>query len=419
MALRVLHLSTYDANGGAGRAAYALHRAMVAAGPGAGVESRMLVGRKQTADPTIAPVDPRRFLLASELDRRLWRLQRSPIRTWRSPARFGSLRARDINTMAVDVVNLHWVTDGLLSVEEIGRITKPVVWTLHDMWAFCGTEHYAPDDGRWRTGYLPGTRPVGERGVDIDRWTFGRKQHAWTRPRHLVPVSRWLGGLAQQSALASNWPVTVVPNVMDTDTFAPADRGAARTALGLPPDQALVSFVASAGIDDARKGWDLLAAAMPSVLTRGSNDHRGGVGVVVVGPVTDEQRRRAFGFPVHWLGEVRSDVDMARVLAAVDVAAVPSRADNLPMTATEAHAAGVPVVGFATGGLPDIVGHQQSGYLATPFDTEDLATGLIESIEDARGQRRWAAAARVHALGSYSAQAVIPQYVEIYQQALR
>lgn len=63
--------------------------------------------------------------------------------------------AEKINKMDIDIVHLHWVGAETLSIEDIGRINKPVIWTLHDMWPFCGIEHYAPDllESRWRNNY--------------------------------------------------------------------------------------------------------------------------------------------------------------------------------------------------------------------------------------------------------------------------
>ena len=123
MAPKVLHLSTYATNGGAARAATTLHEAMLAQG----LESEMWTARGA------------KFKRAQFLDRQLWRLQSSPVKTWRSPARFSSLTAKEINASDADIVNLHWVTDGFLSTEEIGKIEKPIVWSMYDMWPFSGT----------------------------------------------------------------------------------------------------------------------------------------------------------------------------------------------------------------------------------------------------------------------------------------
>ncbi len=213
MSPRVLHLSTYASNGGAARAATALDSAL----RGIGVESRLLTATGA------------KFRVTRELDRQLWRLQRSPVATWRSPARFGSLKATEINASSADVVNLHWVTDGFMSVEEIGKITKPVVWSLYDMWPFCGSEHYGVDqpDARWRTGYTRENRPIYESGWDLDRDTWERKRQHWSN-FHVVPASSWLTEAVRQSALMSHWPITRIPHAVDARTFSPMDKIAAR-----------------------------------------------------------------------------------------------------------------------------------------------------------------------------------------------
>ena len=221
MALRVLHLSTYATNGGAARAASALNHAMQQQG----IDSRMITGHGP------------HFTAARTLDRQFWRLQRSPTQTWRSPARFASITAAHINRSSADVVNLHWVTDGFLSVEEIGRITKPIVWAMYDMWPFSGTEHYGTDasSARWRTGYTRRNRSDDERGLDLDRWTYERKQRHWPpggNAIHMVPASTWLEQTTQESALMGDWPITRIPHVVDTDAFSPMSKEQARQQLG-------------------------------------------------------------------------------------------------------------------------------------------------------------------------------------------
>ena len=416
MAPKVLHLSTYDANGGAARAAHALHRAMVSQG----VESRMHVARKGTDDPTVTSGDPKRFLVASELDRRLWLLQRSPVTTWRSPARFGSLTADRINRSSADVVNLHWVTDGFLTVEAIGRIDKPIVWSMYDMWPFAGTEHYGADtpDARWRTGYTKANRPADESGVDLDRWTYERKLAHWrtrTAPMQMVPASTWLEQAIRASSLMGDWPITRIPHVVDTDLFAPMDAGEARAKLHLPTGRPTVLFLASAGIGDHRKGWDLLAEALPAVAKEHTN-----LQVVVVGPVPDDEQReqaeRQTDVDIHWFGTADSSAVLRLLYCAADVTAVPSREDNMPLTAMEAQSCGRPVVGFAIGGLPDIVADGVTGHLARPDDTDDLVRALTQAL-DPQTEEATRQAARDRALATWSPQAVVPQYRAIYASA--
>ena len=109
---------------------------------------------------------------------------------------------------------------------------------------------------------------------------------------------------------------------------------------------------------------------------------------------------------------------MARFLQAADVVAVPSTADNLPMTACEAHSAGRPVVAFRIGGLPDIIAHEVTGYLAAPFDAADLARGLIAGIANARSTDTWGDAARERALQRWSTELVVQKYLKAYERVL-
>jgi glycosyltransferase involved in cell wall biosynthesis len=355
-----------------------------------------------------------RFTIARNLERNAIRLQKSPWLTWRSIGRFTSLTAQDINRADVDIVNLHWITDGFLSIEEIGRITKPLVWTMHDMWPFTGTEHYAPEQPqptRWQQGYTRSNRPADEHGLDLDRWTWERKRTHWAHHPLLVPVSSWLQRAAASSGLASQWPAVVIPNVMDTQTFRPGSMHEARHQLNLP-ESPLIMFTSSAGISDERKGWSYLAQALPLV-----QEQIPDVRVLVVGQ-SDARAQAMVDHDVIWAGYMSSDEQMARYLQASDVIAVPSSADNLPMTACEAHSAGRPVVAFQVGGLPDIITHEVTGYLAKPLDVNDFARGLIASLSNARSTGTWGANAREYAEHKWSPEHVVQQYLDIYEQVL-
>ena len=408
----VLHLSTYDANGGAGRAAYALHSAMLAAG----VDSTMRVARMDKSATNTAPKvtegSDLRFRVANRLDRQLWRLQRSNNDTWRSPARFDSLSADEINQTNADVVNLHWVTAGFLSIKEIGRITKPIIWSIYDMWPFSGTEHYGVNtpDARWRTGYTKTNRPKDERGVDIDLRAWEQKKELWHLSQ-VVTASTWMHDAVQASALMHEWPVSTISHVIDCEMFQPTNMIAARNALGLPTDVPLILFLAGGGIHDPRKGWDLLEQALGKIRTAIPTCE-----VVIVGPI-DEAYRSPSGTPSHWRGNVSSNEILALSYNAANVTVVPSREDNMPLTAMEAQSCGKPVVAFAIGGLNDIVDHNSTGHLAAANTSDDLAQGIINAINDSRHDNTWGRRARARALETWSPAPVVNQYLDVYARA--
>ena len=397
MPLRVLHLSTYAGGGGAARAASNVNKALQLAG----VDSRIVTARGN------------RFKLARSADRALWKLQRSPVETWRSPAWFGSLTADRLNSSSADIVNLHWVTDGFLSIEEIGKINKPVVMSMYDMWPICGTEHYAADtlDARWRTGYRCDNRPSEESGFDIDLLAWRRKAQQWSG-FHMIPASRWLEAATRESALCAEWQFSRIPHPVDETVFQQRDKTMARIKLGLDANTPTVGFLASAGIHDGRKGFDLLLSALRSLPSS-----LAGVQIAIVGPDT---LRNALpnDLNLRTVGAFYGDDDLVSVYNAFDVLAVPSRLDNMPLTAMEAQMAGVPVVAFSIGGLPDIIRHRSTGYLAEAFDHQDFAKGLEHVIADLSTRQKMGVEARKHAITSWGYQTIGRQYVKVYEQVL-
>ena len=413
--MRVLQLASVDGAGGAGRAAYRLQVAL----EDAGVDSRMWVDVKTSANPRV--ISPDSFLTNSKRAARIAVEQVPTVlagqrgRALASTARFGGLQARRVNASDADIVDMHWTGFGYLTIEEIGKITKPMVWTMHDMWAFLGADHYELDgpDARWRTGYLKTNRPAGAPGRDLDRWAWERKRKSWVTPHQLVAPSEWLARCASESALLNAWPIAVIPNPLDLAAYRPVDRAQARELLGLPQGVPLILFGVVSGITDDRKGWDLLKSALPritealpeaQVVILGHDEPAGGLGP---------------NFPkAHWLGQLNDDLTLALAYSAVDVTVVPSRQDNLPQSGTEPQACGCPVVAFNTGGLPDVVADGETGFLATAFDSRNLAARIIEIAGNPELRGQMSAAARARAERLWAEPVVAEQYRNLYAEVL-
>lgn len=374
--MRVLQVSTYDGGQGAARAAFRLHRAL----RDAGVESGMRTALAGSGDPWVqAPRSKPRQALALVRSTASWWLskpQRSTNPVTHSVAALPSRLDRELNAAGADVLHLHWLQDEFLSVEAIGRLRGPVVWTLHDTWPFCGSEHYPASsaDRRFAEGYYPGNRPQGDRGWDLDRRTWRRKRRAWQRllPHlHLVAPSRWMAQQAAASALFAGVPCRVIPNAVPA-VFRPIPKPQARALLGWPQEQRVILFGAIDGSADPRKGFDLLAAALQRLPLEAPCQV---LSAVVLGQAEPSEPIE-LPLPVRYVGRLHDDLTLALAYAAADVVVVPSRLDNLPQSATEALACGTPVVGFRQGGMVDLVEHRRNGWLAEPESVQDLAEGL-------------------------------------------
>lgn len=412
--MNILNVSTYDIGGGAAIAAYRLHRGLRAAGH----DAHMLVARKMSDDWTVqGPSNGFAKALAMvklPVAAAALRMQASgSVLGYRSMSLFPSRAHHRINAGLADVVNLHWVNDEFLSIEAIGKIQKPLVWTLHDMWPLCGTEHYADMSVWTQAAHASHTQPSTAPQKKLDRWVWQRKRKAWTSPIQVIAPSTWLADCARKSALFANQPITVIPNAIDTDRWDVVDKRWARDLLGLPQDVPLVLFGAMGGTGDARKGFDLLERALHHC-----TDRKMAFDLVVFGQ--SEPRQHAdWGRPVHFVGRLSDDVSLRLVYGACDVLVIPSRADNLPNTGVEAQACGLPIVAFDVGGLRDIVSHQCTGYLAASEDCQGLAEGIAWVLGQGEGAFNLSRVCRQHALDHYAQDVVVGRYMHVYRQAVR
>ena len=434
-ALNILHVNAFDISGGAARAAYRTHRSLVEHGTAHGLTSQMRVISQLSDDPTVIGGPPagqsaiwRR--LQSRLDQHACRKFRTGNPTLHSLAWLSTGLGTELQHChrqgQVDLVHLHWLGDRTLSIKEISRLPMPLVWTLHDQWAFCGAEHYsslpqpgetASSDERFAANYSPASRPAHESGPDLNRLNWLRKLRAWHRPIHIVCPSQWLADCARRSTLMADWPITVIPNPIDLAVWAPCDQTQARALLGLPADRPLILFGAVGGSANPRKGADLLLEALQRLRIQAAGTPLLQLELVVFGQGRPAQPP-ALGFPIHYSGSLHDDLSLRLLYAAVDVFVIPSRQDNLPNTGLEAHACGTPVVAFATGGLVDIVDDRVSGALAEPFDPASLAAAIHWVLEDQQRRRQLGAAARQRAERLWEPAQVAGLYAEVYGQAM-
>ena len=409
--MKVVHLSLSDLSGGAAIAAYRIQKALRSQA----IDSTMAVNNATSGDWTVQRPKTALAKQMAYIRFYLSLLSAQGLQTTEpgihSTALVSSTWPQRLRATGADIINLHWVNGEMMSIADIGQLPQPVVWTLHDMWAFCGAEHYT-NDIRWREGYWRHNRPSYEGGFDLNRWTWHRKRKHWRKPFQIVTPSQWLADCVSKSALMGDWPVTVIPYPIDTDIWQPVDKGLARQLLGLPQDVPLLLFGASGGTSDPRKGFDLLTAALDHL--RGEID---GLELAVFGQGEPKQPMN-LGFPVHYMGRPQDPLSLRVLYSAADAMVIPSRQDNLPNTGLEAHACGTPVIAFKVGGLPDIVDHFKTGYLATPFDTEDLARGVQWVLGDGNLRKALSRSACERALKLWSPQVISNLYYRLYETLL-
>ncbi|WP_330543978.1 glycosyltransferase [Aeromonas hydrophila] len=411
--MRILHLCYSDLDGGAARAAFRLHQAQRSQG----LDSHMLVINKCSDDPfvhTVSGLQQLRIKLASALSRLLLRGQKTPNPVHHSLNLFPSGLLREIDRLAPDVVNLHWLGGEMLSIGEIGRIRQPVVWTLHDMWAFSGAEHYDDDkpSQRYQMGYHRESRHEQHGGLDLDRWTFRRKQKAWAgKSFQIVTPSHWMADCVRQSTLFAGLPVSVISNCIDHTLYRPLPRELAREALGLPQDKQLLLFGAMSSTSDPRKGYHLLIPALQQLKIEGKAEQ---VELVVFGASRGDAEQ-VTGIKTHYMGRLHDDISLCLLYNAANLFVAPSLQDNLPNTLVESLACGTPCVAFDIGGMKDLILGEYEGELINEISFNELSRTLNSILQrkyhkDTISQR---------SLSRRSICAVVKLYSEAYYEVNR
>ncbi len=401
-----VQLVTATTSGGAGRAARRLQNAL----DDMGIRANMSVQRNPDERSQSLEGLPIPWWLSPGISKVVTRLDRAD--TVRSINYLPTGRLGDINASTADLVNLHWLGSDTLSIREIAGITKPWVWTFHDMWAFCGTEHISPDthDARWRTGYP--ALPAG--GFDLDARIWKHKKKHFPAHGFAVCPSHWLTQCVKDSALLSRWTVKTIPNPLDTQRFTPMDQAHARSELGLNPNEHILLFGAHGADTDPNKGFDLIESMMGHLASLPSDTP---IRCLIFGN-TKPGPSNFNGLPATYLGRLDDDDAIVQAYAASDLVIVPSRQENMPQVATEAQSCGRPAVGFATTGLVDAIKDQETGILIPPFDTQQGALLVMNALNQPLDRKRMGAAARNRACTQWSPTIIAQAYQTYFEEVI-
>lgn len=396
--LHIVLLSYHNSNGGAGIAAGRLKVALEKEGH----RVDYLVREKASTSNAIKFgtgliswlkfIAERLFFLRFEKDK--------SIRFLFNPGVFGSDISKHRLIQQADIVHLHWVNFGFLSVSDITQLTKlnkPIFWTLHDMWAFTGGCHHSGDCEFFQQScgdckFLKNPHPT-----DLSHRMWEAKKTGFaSKNLHIITCSDWLGNRAKQSSILGGQSIITIPNAIDTEFFSPN-----ANSLELDPNKKYVLFVAMR-VNAPAKGFHLLKEAL-HYLDAATTEL-----LIVGGEMTEDLPLKAHNF-----GQVSDPARMRDIYAAADVFVTPSLEENLPNTIMEAMACGTACVGFQVGGIPEMIEHQVTGYVAQAFDPEDLAKGINWSLVSKTAGIK----SREYALEHYNQTTVAQQHLAYYAQA--
>lgn len=412
--MNVLHVNATDIRGGAARAAWRIHRAMVKEN----VNSSMAVLEKCSDDwhiwnPSRTVQIYKKFTGCVESILRKKIAAVPGTLPWSLNFFDNHEMVQFINNSKADVVNLHWINNSCLSVNDIDKIQKPLVWTLHDTWAFTGGCHYFGECNRYQSACLQCPQAQRHWG-DLAKFQYRAKEHIFsTKNIEIITPSVWLGACASKSRLLERCKVNVIPNTIDQTLYRPLEKNMARSVMGIAPDQKVILFGADCGTRDPRKGYDLLCSAMQKLRERLDGKER--ILLAVFG-ASEPVQSEGFPFEVRYFGHLHDDYSLILLYNSADVFVAPSREDNLPNTILEAMSCGTSCVGFAIGGIPDMIVSGKNGYLAHPFDDNDLSYGIQAVLHNSVV---WGSNARKKMEQQHEESHIVKKYINVYEDLLR
>jgi len=420
--MKILQISTCDINGGAARATYRLHRGLQEIGQ----DCRMLVRHKESQDDSVVladaeemPENPNEDFFLSDIIQPYYI---DSNQTELSNTLFSlSYPGYDLSELpfvrTADVINLHWVAQyqSLVTLHRLFSLGKPVVWTLHDQWAFTGGCHYSAGCEKYQADCVECPQ-LRDDPFNLPAAILKDKLEIFKNADlTIVTPSRWMASCARKSKLFKGLRIEVIPNSLETNIYTPLPKPEAKEEIGISPETITMLFGAVDG-SEKRKGFFELVNAIKfclneDVFQKLLNDDK--IRLVCFGRPSHELE--SIGIPFVALGHLDSDEKIRSAYSAADIFLLPSLEDNLPNTILESMSCGTPVVAFDVGGLPDMVINGVTGQLVPLSDTRKMGETIIDLIQKPDLRKSMGKEGRKRAEKEYSLSVQAGPYSDLYK----
>lgn len=335
---------------------------------------------KPTHTTYLSRVAQFRAVLSNKLERRRISYDRSRFGLFSYP-----ILGTDISKLKVirqaDVLYIHWVQMGFFnydSFEKLFKLNKRIFLVLHDMWFMTGGCHHAV--------YLTNSQCIGFQSkceacpIFGPGSTIASSQHEAKRKListyghklEFISPSNWLKQIGEHSSILRDQKIHFIPNYFNSTHFHPSSQVNSRSKLGIDASKRVICFGA-VDISSVYKGWDYLKKTFGFLAEVYAYDK---LEVVIFGNGDLDEFNSSIPFKIHYLGYLQEEERISLAYKCADVFVIPSILDNQPTTVVESLRCGIPVVGFNLCGIPEMIEHQQTGYIAEAYNSYDLSLGI-------------------------------------------
>jgi len=313
-----------------------------------------------------------------------------------------------------DITHLHWIGNGFLPLSKLAEINNPIVWTMHDTWAFTGGCHINNDCENYRTSCEQCPQLKTTRSNKIAYHLLKSKEKIYRNiDFNIITPSSFMKEKVENSRLFHRTNIHVIPNALNLDEYKPLNKEYSRHVLNVKTEKKVIAFGAISATSDFNKGYDLLLDALRKI-TQQRND----LMVIVFGSDIDKQIELDIKCEIKFIPRLHDDISLAIIYSAADVTIVPSRQESYSQVSAESIACGTPVIAFDSSGPKDFIQHQYNGYLAKSFNTDDLVSGITWILENDERRQQLSENARKKALSFCCEKTVANQHLKLYESLI-
>lgn len=311
--------------------------------------------------------------------------------------------------LKADLIHVHDITSAV-SIKTLTWLAaqKPVVWTLHDCSPFTGGCIYPLDCDKFihSCGNCPHHDEWPLNGLfDFTRILHAQKKYfAINSNFTTLAPSKWMADMAESSCFFPR--PEIISNGIDLATFRPLSKRHLKERLGIDPNRPVIIICAS-NLADKRKGVQKALEVLH--WSKKLNPF-----ILAIGNVQPAIKHALVDFDVTFTGFLQTRLELARWYSAGDALLFFTSADNQPLTVMEAMACGTPIIGFDSGGMPELVSHLDNGYLIKREDFPCLKNNICEILSDRSALLRWSNNAALRASESFGYDKFLQAHLGVY-----
>jgi glycosyltransferase involved in cell wall biosynthesis len=295
-----------------------------------------------------------------------------------------------------DIIHLHWLNQGFISLSSLSKINKPVIWTMRDMWAFTGGNHYGLGFENYESSYL-------------SKLIQNFKRKNYNKNFQFVAVSNWLKNKAKKSAVLKGYDIKKIDNNIDLKDFFLVNKNTARLNLEIYTQKQIILYGAQ-NPQSKRKGWDIFVEALKKL-------DKSKYYLLIFGNFWSQKILDNIGFEYKILGYINDKTTLNATYCAADIFVASSIEDAWPKTFAEAMYCGTPVVCFENTSISEIVDHKINGYVVENFNPNQLKDGIDWLSDEVKKDNSKNINARIKIL-DFDAKVIAKKYIDLYKSVL-